>query len=122
MECQIISIQTKDFPCRSSHGSSVPSLLTPGPVFLRRCVRSNKNDDLVDEVELTDVNPTYAHIRYPDGHESTISLQNLTPASNNREIVLPVEATETNDIVLNEIYHIYAPMFIFCKRQCFCFL
>ena len=88
-----------NFPHRSSQGSSVPSWLTPGPVFLRRFVCSNKNDDLVDEVELTDVNPTYANIHYPDGCESTVSLKDLAhcpPASNNCEIVLPVEATESN--------------------------
>ena len=50
-----------NFPCRSSHGSCPPLWLTPGPVLLRRFVRSSKTDDLVDEVELVDVNPTYAH-------------------------------------------------------------
>ena len=40
------------------------------------------------------------HIPYPDGGKSTVSLKDLArcpPACNNREIVLPVEATETND-------------------------
>jgi len=64
----------------SSYGASLPSwLTTPGPVLLRRYVRTSKNDPLVDEVELTDVNPTYAHIRYPDGRESTVSLRDLAP-------------------------------------------
>ena len=48
-----------NFPHHSSQGSSVP-WLTPGSVFLHPFVRSNKNDDLVGEVELTDVNPTYS--------------------------------------------------------------
>ncbi|XP_047137392.1 uncharacterized protein LOC124813900 [Hydra vulgaris] len=67
------------FPRRSSSGTSLPSWLTPGPIFLRRFVRTNKNDNLVDKVELVDVNPTYANIRYPDGRESTVSLQDLAP-------------------------------------------
>ena len=46
---------------------------------LRRFVRNSKNDPLVDEVELTSVNPAYAHIRYPDGRESTVSLKDLSP-------------------------------------------
>ena len=47
--------------------------------MLRRFVRNSKNDPLVDEVELTSVNPAYAHIRYPDGREFTVSLKDLSP-------------------------------------------
>ena len=42
-------------------------------------MRSSKHDDLVDEVELTHANPTYAHIRYRDGRESSVSLTDLAP-------------------------------------------
>ena len=41
-------------------------------------IRNSKNDPLVDEVELTSVNPAYAHIRYPDGRESTVFLKDLS--------------------------------------------
>ena len=68
-----------NFQRRSSSGVSLPSWMQPGPVLLRRFVRTSKNDPLVDEVELTDVNPTYARIRYPDGRESSVSLRDLTP-------------------------------------------
>ena len=47
--------------------------------MLRRFVRHSKSDPLVDEVELTNVNPAYAHIRYQDGRESTVSLKDLSP-------------------------------------------
>ena len=53
--------------------------MQPGPVLLRRFVRTSKNDPLVDEVELTDVNPTYARVRYADGRESSVSLRDLAP-------------------------------------------
>ena len=33
----------------------------------------------MDEVELTNVNPAYTHIRYQDGRESTVSLKDLSP-------------------------------------------
>ena len=47
----------------SSCGISFLSwLLAPGPVMLRRCVRHTKNDPLVDEVHLMDINHSYAHI------------------------------------------------------------
>ncbi|XP_041360605.1 uncharacterized protein LOC121376884 [Gigantopelta aegis] len=72
------------FQRRSSFGTSIPTwLTTPGPVLLRRFVRSSKNDPLVDQVELKEVNPTYAHVRYKDGRESTVSLRDLAPYPNN---------------------------------------
>ena len=40
-----------------------------------------ENDPLVQEVELLDVNPTYAHIRYSDGCESSVSLHDLASCS-----------------------------------------
>lgn len=68
------------FQRRSSIGMSLPSWLsTPGPIMVRRFVRHTKNDPFVDEVELTEVNPSYAHIRYPDGRESTVSVKDLSP-------------------------------------------
>ena len=33
----------------------------------------------MEEVELIESNPSYAHIRYPDGKESSVSLQDLAP-------------------------------------------
>ena len=68
------------FKRHSPCGSSLPTWLSaPGNVMLRRFVRNSKNDPRVDEVELTSVNPAYAHIRYPDGRESTVSLKDLSP-------------------------------------------
>ena len=54
-----------NFRRKSTHGHSLPTwLMTPGPVLLRRFVRTNKNDPVVDPVELIECNPTYANIRY----------------------------------------------------------
>ena len=67
------------FPRRSANGASIPTwLTTPGKVYLRRHVR-NKTDPLVDEVDLIEATPTYAHIRYNDGRESTVSTSDLAP-------------------------------------------
>ena len=63
-----------NFPRKSSQGVSLPSLLLPGPVLLRKFVRSSKHDDLMEEVELTHANPMYPHICYKDGRESSVSL------------------------------------------------
>ena len=67
------------FPRQSMLGKTVPSwLLKPGPILLRKFVR-NKNDDLCDEVELLEANPTYARVRLPTGRESNVSLNDLAP-------------------------------------------
>ena len=75
-----------NFKRRSTYGSSLPRWLTsPGPVFLRRFVRQNKNEDLVEEVDLIEANPTYASIRYSDGRESTVSVRDLAPCPGSPE-------------------------------------
>ena len=64
------------FQRRSSVGKSIPSgLVVPGKVLLRRFIWQNKTDPLVDEVDVVDVNPTYAHICYFDGRESIVSFK-----------------------------------------------
>ena len=65
----------------SQYGSTLPAQLTePGPVLLRNFVRSGKNDDFVRLVKVTDVIPTYARVKFPDGQKSCVSSQELAPA------------------------------------------
>ena len=65
---------------RSTSGTSVPTwLTTPGLVLLKRQVRKSKFDPLVDEVELLEANPKYAHVRFPDGREDTVATKFLAP-------------------------------------------
>ena len=73
-----------NFPRRSSNGQSTPTWLSnPGPVLLKRHARHSKYDPLVDEVELLEANPKYAHIRHSNGRESTVSLRDLAPCVEN---------------------------------------
>ena len=68
------------FSRRSTSENSIPTwLTTPGPVLLKRHVRINKMEPLVDEVELLEANPSYAHIHYPDGRNTTVSTKHLAP-------------------------------------------
>ena len=64
---------------RSASGQSLPSWLTPGPVYLKQHVRKSKYDKLVKKVELLEANPNYAHIRHEDGRETTVSLRDIAP-------------------------------------------
>lgn len=68
-------------PRRNMYGAPMPSWLanSNSRVLLKRHVRPSKYDPLVDEVELLEANHQYAHIRHPDGRESTVSTQHLAP-------------------------------------------
>ncbi|GAA53165.1 retrovirus-related Pol polyprotein from transposon 17.6 [Clonorchis sinensis] len=69
---------------RSTFGISLPSwLATPGPVLLQRGDRSSKYQPLVEEVDLLNCNPHYAHIAHRDGRVETVSLRRLAPAVQN---------------------------------------
>lgn len=84
------------FQRRSSFGNTLPSwLLSPGPVLLRRHVRSSKHEPLTDQVELVDVNPMYANIKYQDGRESTVSIRDLARCPENP--TTPVHQDEAQD-------------------------
>ena len=41
----------------------------------------SKHEPVVHEVDLLDCNPQYAHIRFPSGRESTVSLRHLAPTA-----------------------------------------
>ncbi|KRX13315.1 Retrovirus-related Pol polyprotein from transposon 17.6, partial [Trichinella nelsoni] len=69
------------YPRRTPTGTSLPPwLTTPGIVLMRRLNRTNKHDPLVEEVELLEANPKYAHVRLTDGRRTTVSLRHLAPA------------------------------------------
>ncbi|XP_059822039.1 uncharacterized protein LOC132392216 isoform X2 [Hypanus sabinus] len=55
-------------------------LMSPGPVLLRKHVRSNKYSRLVERVHLLHANPQYAYVVLPDGREDTVSICDLAPA------------------------------------------
>ena len=68
-----------NYQCRSTSGSAVPTWLsTPGTLLLRQHNRQSKYDPLV-EVELLDANPEYAHVKFVNGTESTVSMRDLAP-------------------------------------------
>ena len=95
---------------RSSVGGSVPSwLITPGPVLLKHHVHTSKDDLLMDEVELRQANPQYAHIRYADGRETTVSIRHLVPLPEDIHIqdVLPTPDVQEDSSSTNgdELLH-----------------
>ena len=101
------------FPRRSATGESMPSWLNPGPVYLKRRVRTSKHEPLVDEVELLEANPNYAHIRFPDGREDTVSLSHLAPRNTMEptpETIEPTNLTPQNTVEQHSISEITEPL------------
>lgn len=84
---------------RSTSGTTLPTWLTePGPILFRRNVRQSKFEPLVEEVELLECNPRFAHVRFANGREDTVALRHLAPqgkelASSNDS--LPVSTDES---------------------------
>lgn len=101
------------YPRRGMYGSSMPSWLTnvDSKVLLRRHVRSSKYDPLVDEVELLEANHQYAHIRYADGRESTVSTHDLAPAGDTAadDDVTPYQMSESLTELTDNSLHDAAP-------------
>ncbi|GFU38108.1 retrovirus-related Pol polyprotein from transposon opus [Trichonephila clavipes] len=65
-------------PRRSHNGCSIPTWLTkPGPVLMKNQMRANKYEPIVQEVELIEANPDYAHVKLGDGRETTVSIRHL---------------------------------------------
>ena len=74
---------------RSSFGdrSQINWFRNPGPVLPRRFIHNSKYEPSVDKIELLHANPSYAHIRLPDGRESTVSIRDLAPVESlNHEV------------------------------------
>ena len=68
------------FSRRSLSGVSTPSWLTaPGKVLLKRSVTASKYEPKIDVVNLEDANPQYAHVRLPDGQQTTVATNYLAP-------------------------------------------
>ena len=89
-------------------GSSVPTWLhKPGPVLLKRHVRSSKYEPILDKVELIHATPSYARVRLPGGREVTVSLGDVAPISHKLELYR--NFSETDDE--------YEPVFLFNRSD-----
>jgi transposase InsO family protein len=75
-----------NFNRKSTIGASVPSwLLEAKSVLIKRHVRPNKNDPLVDRAEVIQVNPNYAVVRLKSGRETSVSLRDIAPCCDAEE-------------------------------------
>ena len=80
---------------RSTYGTTIPTWLSPGKFVFLKKQRASKYDPNVEEVEIIDCNPQYAHVRMPDGREDTVSLKQLAPGVNS-------DTLETNNSSTHE--------------------
>ncbi|KRX72265.1 Uncharacterized protein T06_5783 [Trichinella sp. T6] len=86
------------FSRRSTSGRSIPAwLLDSKSALLKKHARNSKTDPLVEEVRLLEVNPTYAHVRFPDGGQSSVSTRHLAPAGSSDAEEVQQEVTAGDD-------------------------
>ena len=76
--------------------------MKPGPVYVK-CHVGNKNDPIVEDAELIEVNTQYAHVKLNNGRKINVSLRNLAPnpvanAANN--INLSSHSDDTENTIL----------------------
>ena len=62
-------------------------------MYIKWQVRTSKMDPLVNELELLQTNPHYAHVRYPDGRDMTVATKHLAPEGQ-LEVVKTLRAPE----------------------------
>ncbi|KAA3670819.1 uncharacterized protein DEA37_0001015, partial [Paragonimus westermani] len=68
--------------------------------------RASKYDPVVEEVELLDCNPQYAHIRLPNGKEETVSVKHLAPRGEPDDLGTSGCLADANDLIeATEIAH-----------------
>ena len=86
-----------NFNRRTSTRASLPTWFShPGFVFRIRHALLSKYNPLVDEVELINANPSYAHIRRKNGSQSTVSLRDLAPITDSNNEALQEHLFEIN--------------------------
>ena len=54
---------------------------------MKRNVRHSKYDPYIDEVDLIQANPHYAHVRLSDGHETTILTKQLALTGTHKKFI-----------------------------------
>ena len=62
---------------KSTSGTSVPSWVKPGPIYVKNHTRRSKNDPPVTPATLLHANPQYAHVLLPSGAKTTVSIRDL---------------------------------------------
>ncbi|GFU71383.1 putative retrovirus-related pol polyprotein from transposon opus [Trichonephila clavipes] len=78
-------------PRRSHNGCSIRTWLTkPGPVLMKNQMCANKYEPIVQEVELIEANPDYAHVKLEENVQAYPDLQPI-----NSDITLE-DSTEQN--------------------------
>ena len=71
-------VQMFNLARRSVNSSTIPSWLKPGPTYVKKHVR-NENNPRVEEADLIEANPAYAHVRFRNNRETTVSIRDIAP-------------------------------------------
>lgn len=65
---------------KSAFGTFSPSWLpTSGKTLIKKNISLYKDDPLIEELDVIQCNPGYAHVHFPKGMEDTASVRQLAP-------------------------------------------
>ena len=78
------------------NGNTLPSWLKPDLVFVKKHAR-NKDKPLVEEAELIEFNPSYAHVRLSNGCETIMSTRDVAPRVQNDASESEIESEKSRD-------------------------
>ena len=80
----------------------MPSWLSSGDrAYLRKHIRQSKYDPQLEEVEVLDVNPQYAHVKLPSGFQSTVSIRDLAPCGDT-QVRVPLQPSSPQSPMDNQ--------------------
>ena len=79
-----------------------------GKLFKKHYVKASKYDSDVEEVELLNANPQYAHMKLSDGRETTVLLRHLAPHGDNMHFVEYSQPSKAVD-QLTEVNNLESP-------------
>ena len=82
---------------------SVPSwLIEPGLILIKRYTRTSKYEPLVEKADLIHATPSYAHVRFLNGHKTKVSLRDVAPFSGDEVIDEVDDECESESFEVNE--------------------
>lgn len=102
---------------RSTRGQTLLAwLILEGPTLLRQQVWHSKNDPLVEEVEIVEGSPEYAHVRLPDYRVTAVSLRHLTSMANDSSESPDANSYLPQPWTTSEVHHASVPLETACSN------
>ena len=92
------------YPRKTSTGINLPTWLQAQPkqVLVKNQTRTSKMEPLVVRADLLHLNPNSAQVRLPSGTETTVSLREIAPCPDSKEIEPPTQINHSQHALHND--------------------